>query len=412
MNDGFYRAFEDRHRGSRDLIKARLAVYLPFIEPLLKPYPATDTIDLGCGRGEWLEILTGVGFKPMGVDLDSEMLAACHELDLIVELDDAVAYLSKLSDNSQTVVSAFHIVEHISFEQLQILVAQAMRVLKPGGILIMETPNPENIIVATRNFYLDPTHERPIPPMLLSFVAEYAGFSRVKTLRLHEPKELVNKGDVNLHDVLGGASPDYAIVAQKQASDDVLALADKPFSHEYGLSLENLLGRWDSRFARIETKAEQAETKAEQAETKAEQAETKAEQAETASTNALTQLHAVYASTSWRMTAPIRKTSLAVQTLLQSPKKIQPALKTKIKEALRHGKIYVNCRPKLKVALSVGLNKFPSLKEQLVRLTVYPNAIASAPTSVPIELTDLSPNARKIYHDLKSAIENKNKESH
>ena len=85
----------------------------------------------------------------------------------------------------------------------------------PGGLLIMETPNPENIVVATRNFYLDPTHQRPIPPMLLAFVAEYAGFARVKTLRLQESKELVNKGDVSLQDVFAGASPDYAVVAQK-----------------------------------------------------------------------------------------------------------------------------------------------------------------------------------------------------
>jgi 2-polyprenyl-3-methyl-5-hydroxy-6-metoxy-1,4-benzoquinol methylase len=410
MNDGFYRAFEDRHRGSRDLIKARLAVYLPFIEPLLTPYPAADTIDLGCGRGEWLEILTGVGFKPIGVDLDSGMLAACHALDLIVELDDAIAYLSKLSGNSQTVVSAFHIVEHISFEQLQTLVAQAMRVLKPGGLLIMETPNPENIIVATRNFYLDPTHERPIPPMLLSFVAEYAGFSRVKTLRLQEPKELIKKGDVNLQDVFSGASPDYAVVAQKHASDDILALTDEPFSHDYGLSLENLLSRWNDRFDRTETKAQQAETKAQQAETKAQQAETKAQQAETASTNALTQLHAVYVSTSWRITAPIRKTSLALRALLQSLKKVQPALKTKIKEALHQGKLYVNCRPKLKSALLRVLNKSPHLKTRLIKLTSHSNAIAPIPT--PIELVNLSPNARKIYHDLKIAIENKNKESH
>jgi 2-polyprenyl-3-methyl-5-hydroxy-6-metoxy-1,4-benzoquinol methylase len=396
MNDGFYRAFEDHHRGSRDLIKARLAVYLPFIEPLLTPYPAADTIDLGCGRGEWLEILTGVGFKPIGVDLDSGMLAACHALDLIVELDDAIAYLSKLSGNSQTVVSAFHIVEHISFEQLQTLVAQAMRVLKPGGLLIMETPNPENIIVATRNFYLDPTHERPIPPMLLSFVAEYAGFSRVKTLRLQEPKELIKKGDVNLQDVFSGASPDYAVVAQKHASDDILALTDEPFSHDYGLSLENLLSRWNDRFDRTETKAQQAETKA--------------QQAETASTNALTQLHAVYVSTSWRITAPIRKTSLALRALLQSLKKVQPALKTKIKEALHQGKLYVNCRPKLKSALLRVLNKSPHLKTRLIKLTSHSNAIAPIPT--PIELVNLSPNARKIYHDLKIAIENKNKESH
>ena len=163
----------------------------------------------------------------------------------------------------------------------------------------METPNPENIVVATCNFYLDPTHQRPIPPMLLAFVAEYAGFARVKTLRLQESKDLVEKDDISLQDVFAGASPDYAVVAQKHASDDVLALTNEAFSLDYGLSLENLLGRWDGRFGRLETKAQQAETKAQQA-------ETKAEQAETASNERLAQLQAVYASTSWKITKPLR----------------------------------------------------------------------------------------------------------
>jgi len=288
MSNGFYRAFEERHRGSRELIKERLAVYLPFAEPLLKAYPAAAAIDLGCGRGEWLEVLTGVGFNPLGVDLDSGMLAACHELDLIVELDDAIAYLSKLSDDSQAVVSAFHIVEHISFDQLQTLVAEAMRVLKPGGLLIMETPNPENIIVATRNFYLDPTHKRPIPPMLLTFIAEYAGFSRVKTLRLQEPKELIKKENVSLQDVFGGASPDYAIVAQKHASDDVLVLTNEAYSLDYGLSLEDLLSRWDSRFGRLEAKTEQAQIA----------------------------LISIQQSSSWRLTAPLRSANKLARKLL------------------------------------------------------------------------------------------------
>jgi SAM-dependent methyltransferase len=288
MSKGFYRAFEERYRGSRELIKERLTAYLPFVAPLLKVSPAAAAIDLGCGRGEWLEVLTGVGFKPMGVDLDSGMLAACHELDLIVELDDAISYLSRLSDNSQVVVSAFHLVEHISFEQLQAVVAEAIRVLKPGGLLIMETPNPENIIVSTRNFYLDPTHERPIPPMLLSFVAEYAGFSRVKTLRLQEPKELIKKEDISLQDVFSGASPDYAIIAQKHASDDVLTLTNEAFSRDYGLSLENLLSRWDSRFGRLEAKTEQAQAT----------------------------LIAMQQSSSWRLTAPLRSANKFAKKLL------------------------------------------------------------------------------------------------
>ena len=91
MSDGFYRAFEERYRGSRELIKGRLAAYLPFVEPLLEAYPSATAIDLGCGRGEWLELLAGSGFKPIGVDLDTGMLEACLERGLPVEQGDALA---------------------------------------------------------------------------------------------------------------------------------------------------------------------------------------------------------------------------------------------------------------------------------------------------------------------------------
>ena len=330
MSDGFYRAFEDRYRGSRELIKGRLTAYLTFVEPILKSYPSALALDLGCGRGEWLELLAGSGFKPKGVNLDNGMLETCHESGLEVEHGDAIAYLAALPDESQGVISAFHVVEHITFDQLRALVAEALRVLKPGGLLIMETPNPENIVVATRSFYLDPTHQRPIPSELLAFVAEHAGFARVKTLRLQESKELVNKDDLSLQDVFAGASPDYAVVAQKHADDDVLALTNEAFNLEYGLSLENLLGRWDGRFGRLETKAQQAETKAQQAETKAQQAETKAQQAETKAEQAEEaarhwqiqadvwheRLLALHASTSWRVTAPLRFLKRAASRIL------------------------------------------------------------------------------------------------
>lgn len=278
MSDGFYRAFEERYRGSREVIKDRVKAYFPFVEPLLVAYPSAPAVDLGCGRGEWLELLFASGFEPLGIDLDKEMLRACEERGLPVVQGDALAYLSALPDESQAVVSAFHVVEHITFEQLRTLVVEALRVLKPGGLLIMETPNPENIVVATQNFYLDPTHQRPIPSILLAFVAEYTGFFRVKTLRLQESKEIVDRGDVSLRDVFAGASPDYAVVAQKDAPEELLALTVHPFSLDYGLSLDNLLGRWDARFERLETKAQQAEAT----------------------------IQTMLSSTSWRVTAPLR----------------------------------------------------------------------------------------------------------
>lgn len=142
MSDQFYRAFEDKFRGSRSTIHSRLAVYRPFLSLLTKALPNGQGLDLGCGRGEWLEILQLEGIEPLGVDMDEGMLDACLALKLPTIKGDAIAYLAGLPDESLAVVSAFHLVEHIPFPQLQQLVAEALRTLKPGGLLIMETPNP------------------------------------------------------------------------------------------------------------------------------------------------------------------------------------------------------------------------------------------------------------------------------
>lgn len=245
---GFYRAFEDRFRGSRSLIQQRLQVYLPYVQPLLQLYPpAPAALDLGCGRGEWLELLQSQGFAPQGIDLDEGMLAACREHGLPAVQGDAIAYLRALGDATQAIVSGFHIAEHISFEDLQTLVSEAQRVLKPGGLLILETPNPENIVVGSHSFYLDPTHQRPLPPNLLSFLPEHLGYARVKVLRLQEESRLVDSPRIQLIDVLGGVSPDYAVVAQKAASPEVLLAFDAAFDLVHGIGLETLAQRFDDR---------------------------------------------------------------------------------------------------------------------------------------------------------------------
>src|SRR5659263_452911 len=96
MIDGFYRAFEEKHRGSRELINSRLRVYLPLVTPLAVAYPGAPIFDVGCGRGEWLELMAEIGFKPCGVDLDDGMLKDCLELGLLAEKGDAVAFLATL----------------------------------------------------------------------------------------------------------------------------------------------------------------------------------------------------------------------------------------------------------------------------------------------------------------------------
>jgi O-antigen chain-terminating methyltransferase len=254
--DSFYRAFEDRYRGSRELIKERLRVYLPLINPLKDIYGECSVLDLGCGRGEWLDLMGEAGFKAHGVDIDEGMLAACRERGLSVETQDAIAALHQIPDESLMIVSGFHIAEHISFDALQETVKEALRVLKPAGLLILETPNPENLIVGTSSFYLDPTHQRPLPPLLLSFLPEHAGFSRTKILRLQESPDLSSASDVHLLQVLGGVSPDYAVVAQKCAPQERLELFDSAFNVQYGLTLEMLSTRYETG---LQARIEQAE---------------------------------------------------------------------------------------------------------------------------------------------------------
>lgn len=247
MEDEFYIRFEDKYRGSRGLIKDRLMVYLPIIDPLKTIYPDIPAIDLGCGRGEWLELLQENGWQAVGVDTNKSMIDYCEKSGLKVAKEDAIAYLHSVKSESVSVVSGFHIAEHLPFESLQELVKEAYRTLLPGGFLILETPNPENIMVGTASFYIDPTHLHPLPAQLLSFLPEYYGFYRTKILRLQEPPELASSNTADLLNVLADVSPDYAIVAQKSAQPETLAVFDDKLINEHGLTLETLAQRYDSQ---------------------------------------------------------------------------------------------------------------------------------------------------------------------
>lgn len=240
MSDNFYRAFEDLHRGPRSDIMRRLQVYLPFVLPVAEANPHAPCLDLGCGRGEWLQLLTEHNLNASGVDLDAGMLEAAQAMGLQVRQTDAMEALKDAADGSIAVVSAFHLVEHLPFASLQELVSQARRVLVPGGLLIMETPNPDNLRVATQNFYLDPSHLKPIPSSLLSVVAEYCGFARTKILGLQESPALRFQSEVELQDVLAGASPDYAVIAQTAGSSLVSDRLNAAFERDYGISTTEL----------------------------------------------------------------------------------------------------------------------------------------------------------------------------
>ncbi|HBZ95668.1 MAG TPA: glycosyl transferase family 1, partial [Pseudomonas sp.] len=165
MSDTFYRALEERFRAPVDEIQRRLSIYRPFLQALRQQNPKAQGFDIGCGRGEWLRVLQDEGISAQGVDLDDEMLRACHESGLQARNQDALSALRELPPESLDLVSAFHVVEHLEFDYLRELIDEAYRVLVPGGLLIMETPNSENLLVGTNSFYLDPTHQRPVPSL-------------------------------------------------------------------------------------------------------------------------------------------------------------------------------------------------------------------------------------------------------
>lgn len=255
MTDNFYHAFEGRYRGSRELIKSRQMAYLPYIQAI-KQEGANDSplkaLDLGCGRGEWLELLGEWGVDAQGIDLDEAMLSICFEKGLNVSQQNALEVLANTADQSLDIVSGFHLAEHLDFSDLINLVQQAFRTLKPGGLLILETPNAENIAVATSTFYLDPTHRNPLPMQLLGFLYEYAGFADVNEVRLNADITLGKERWISLHDVVTGVSRDYAIVGQKALEHEnstrrsIGALVRKE-----GITYIDLVARFDTQTDRV-----------------------------------------------------------------------------------------------------------------------------------------------------------------
>jgi len=174
--DAIYASLEDCFRGTREDIKQRQRIYLPIVLEAKVGTKAEPIIDLGCGRGEWLELLRHEGLTARGVDINRIFLEGCRELDLDVVEQDAVTYLQSVKSNSVGAITAFQFIEHIPIKTLIGLLDESLRVLKPGGLVILETPNPANVLVGSCFFHMDPTHHKPLPLPLCKFLLEARGF--------------------------------------------------------------------------------------------------------------------------------------------------------------------------------------------------------------------------------------------
>ena len=186
---GLYAAFEDRFRGSRESIVARVREHLPTVQAAGAGTAERPVLDLGCGRGEWLEVLREANLQASGVDTNPVLIEQCRARGLEVEYGDALRHLRTLRDASVGAITAVHLLEHLPFATLIALIDQTVRVLAPGGVAIFETPNAHNLLVGACGFHTDPTHETPLAPDVLRFLAEARGLARVeiRPLPRHAP---------------------------------------------------------------------------------------------------------------------------------------------------------------------------------------------------------------------------------
>jgi len=181
-DDAAYSAFESRFRGQPEELRERLASYVPLFEGL------SPVVDLGCGRGELLELLKAKGIAARGVEASAHAAAACRARGLDVSEGDLLDFLRGQADGSLGGVFAAQVAEHLAPPALRALLREAHRVLRPGGRLALETVNPRSVLGLLEVFNRDLTHEKPLHPDTLSFLAAAAGFSDVR-IELRSPVE-------------------------------------------------------------------------------------------------------------------------------------------------------------------------------------------------------------------------------
>ena len=218
--DEFYAVFEKKFRGERGDVKDQVAVYVPKLIAAGVGTSEAPVLDLGCGRGEWLELLKERGLQARGVDTNRTMLASCRAMNLDVAEADALASLIETPAASLGAVTGFHIVEHLPVPYLVSMLKETSRTLRRGGIAIFETPNPENVMVGSHTFHLDPTHLKPIPPATLKFFMEAAGLRDVEVTYLHPSPahEWLMTADPAVGDFVNSrffGPRDYAVIAHK-----------------------------------------------------------------------------------------------------------------------------------------------------------------------------------------------------
>jgi len=218
----FYFELQGRFQSSIQADTTRLELYRSAIASLHPGLPDGTWLDIGCGRGKWLRLARDIGRECIGVDSNPAAIQQCREGGFEVLERDALQFLQSAGDQSFAVVSAFHVLEHCPFEYCLNLVYQIGRTLKPGGVLLIETPHAGNLLMAAEQFWMDPTHNRPIPLPLMEFLFEYCGLRVVHRFEVNPRPESEHLPFRELElssrlDLLLYGPQDYAVMGRRDA---------------------------------------------------------------------------------------------------------------------------------------------------------------------------------------------------
>lgn len=222
LEDWRYAGFENRFRGYEEEVRKQQARYLPYFEGRRR------VLDLGCGRGEFLELLEAHEIPAEGVDLNGRLVEICQAKGLRCERKDILAKLVEQEDASLGGVFSSQVVEHLPPAYLRRLVDAAFLKLAPGGALVLETVNPTSVFALVQIYFLDLSHEKPLHPQALKFLAESCGFAnvevlfgaplegeRLKTLPGDDERTTLLNANFDALNALLYAPPNYAIAARK-----------------------------------------------------------------------------------------------------------------------------------------------------------------------------------------------------
>jgi O-antigen chain-terminating methyltransferase len=206
-----YGKFAERFRGPEEHVKAGQRIYLPYFEG------CRNVLDIGCGRGEFLEMMRDAAIPARGIDLGAESVAACRLKGLDAEIADAFPYLESLEEGDLDGIFCSQVVEHLPPDRLPELIRLCAQRLARGGVIAIETPNPECLAIFATHFYLDPTHTRPVPHPLLGFYLEEFGVGQLELRRLSPAVDTMPSLGSLPNDFRGAffGALDYAIIGRK-----------------------------------------------------------------------------------------------------------------------------------------------------------------------------------------------------